>query len=469
LVLLINIVNPGSIDLAGGFPPFYPLILWSFVSTLFHLFMKVPVAMSDSPAVPSQQQFDALSQAYAQFDSVADYLGLDQRLRIQLRRFQRSVEVEFAVQMDSGETQLFHGYRVVHSTYRGPAKGGIRYAPDVDGNDVRALAMLMTWKCALVDLPFGGAKGGVTVDRRKLTIGELERVTRRYAFEISPFIGPETDIPAPDMNTDEQVMAWIVDTYSMGTGRLVHGVVTGKPIELGGSYGRKQATGRGVIYCAISALTKSGMKEEGARVAIQGFGNVGRHAALCAACEQTMKVVAVGDITGAVAREDGLDVAALVEWADQTGGVAGFPGGDAITAAELLSYDCDIFVPAAAAGVVNADNAHTVRAKFVVEGANGPTTPAADTILESRGVIVVPDILANAGGVSCSYFEWVQGVQNFWWSEPEVNARLRAILQKAFGKVWERSQRSGVSMRTAALASGIEAVARSVQLRGLYP
>jgi glutamate dehydrogenase (NAD(P)+) len=371
--------------------------------------------------------------------------------------------------MDSGEVRLFHGYRVVHSTYRGPAKGGIRYSPDVDANDVRALAMLMTWKCALVDLPFGGAKGGVNLDRRSLSISELERVTRRYAFEISPFIGPEIDIPAPDMNTDEQVMAWILDTYSQGTGRLQHGVVTGKPIALGGSLGRRQATGRGAIYCAISALTKSGRREEGARVAIQGFGNVGRHAAICAALEQTMKVVAVSDITGAVYNPNGLDIAALVEHADRVGGVVGFPGGDAITPEELLATDCEILLPAATAGVINESNAGLIRAPFVVEGANAPTTPGADAILEANGTMVIPDILANAGGVTVSYFEWVQGVQNFWWSEPEVNSRLRAILQKAFNKVWDRANREKVSMRTAALASGIESVARSVKLRGLYP
>jgi glutamate dehydrogenase (NAD(P)+) len=400
---------------------------------------------------------------------VADRLDLDEESRKQLRRFQRTVEVEFAVRMDSGEVRLFHGYRVVHSTYRGPAKGGIRYSPDVDANDVRALAMLMTWKCALVDLPFGGAKGGVNLDRRSLSISELERVTRRYAFEISPFIGPEIDIPAPDMNTDEQVMAWILDTYSQGTGRLQHGVVTGKPIALGGSLGRRQATGRGAIYCAISALTKSGRREEGARVAIQGFGNVGRHAAICAALEQTMKVVAVSDITGAVYNPNGLDIAALVEHADRVGGVVGFPGGDAITPEELLATDCEILLPAATAGVINESNAGLIRAPFVVEGANAPTTPGADAILEANGTMVIPDILANAGGVTVSYFEWVQGVQNFWWSEPEVNSRLRAILQKAFNKVWDRANREKVSMRTAALASGIESVARSVKLRGLYP
>jgi glutamate dehydrogenase (NAD(P)+) len=413
--------------------------------------------------------FDALSQAYAQFDAVADRLQLDDESRKQLRRFQRTVEVEFAVRLDSGEVRLFHGYRVVHSTYRGPAKGGIRYAPDVDANDVRALAMLMSWKCALVDLPFGGAKGGVTLDRRGLSLKELERVTRRYAFEISPFIGPEIDIPAPDMNTDEQIMAWILDTYSQGTGRLQHGVVTGKPIDLGGSLGRRQATGRGAIYCAVSALTKSGRREEGARVAIQGFGNVGRHAAICAAMEQTMKIVAVSDITGAVSHPRGLDIAALTTHVDRTGGVVGFAGGDEITPEALLATDCDILIPAATAGVIHSGNAHLVRAPFVVEGANGPTTPEADTILEAAGTMVIPDILANAGGVTVSYFEWVQGVQNFWWSEPEVNSRLRAILQKAFNKVWDRAHRDQCSLRTAALASGIEIVARSVKLRGLYP
>jgi glutamate dehydrogenase (NAD(P)+) len=428
-----------------------------------------PATAPAAPHIATVPHFDALGQALAQFDAVADHLNLSQEARMQMRRFQRTVDVEFAVRMDSGEVRLFHGYRVVHSTYRGPAKGGIRYAPDVDANDVRALAMLMSWKCALVDLPFGGAKGGVTLDRRLLSMGELERVTRRYAFEISPFIGPEIDIPAPDMNTDEQIMAWILDTYSQGTGRLQHGVVTGKPIELGGSLGRKQATGRGAIYCAISALTKSGRREEGTRVAIQGFGNVGRHAAICAALEQTMKVVAVGDITGAVHHAEGLDIAALVEYVDRTGGVVGFPGADPITADELLATDCDVLLPAATAGVINSSNAHLIRAPFVVEGANAPTTPDADAILEANGTMVIPDILANAGGVTVSYFEWVQGVQNFWWSEPEVNSRLRAILQKAFNKVWERSQREECSMRTAALASGIESVARSVKLRGLYP
>jgi glutamate dehydrogenase (NAD(P)+) len=264
-------------------------------------------------------------------------------------------------------------------------------------------------------------------------------------------------------------MAWILDTYRQGTGRLQHGVVTGKPIDLGGSLGRRQATGRGAIYCAISALTKSGRREEGARVAIQGFGNVGRHAAICAAQEQTMKVVAVSDITGAVYNPDGLDIAALIEHADRVGGVVGFPGADAITPDELFATDCEVLLPAATAGVINEANAGLIRAPFVVEGANGPTTPGADTILEAAGTMVIPDILANAGGVTVSYFEWVQGVQNFWWSEPEVNSRLRAILQKAFNKVWDRANRDQVSMRTAALASGIESVARSVKLRGLYP
>jgi glutamate dehydrogenase (NAD(P)+) len=414
---------------------------------------------------PKQDPWDA---ALEQFNLAADYLPLKRGIREFLAYPKRELTVHFPVKMDDGTVRIYTGYRVHHSTVLGPSKGGIRYHPDVTLNETRALAMLMTWKCAVVGLPYGGAKGGVVVNPKTLSPNELEHLTRRYTAEIVIMIGPESDIPAPDVGTNPQVMAWLMDTYSMHRGFSVPSVVTGKPIAIGGSHGRLEATGRGVAIALREAAARKGMALEGATVVIQGFGNVGSVAASQIA-QLGCKIIGVADINGGIVNTRGLNVDRLLEHARQTKTVVGFPDTDHISNAELLELPCDFLVPCALEGQIAEDNASRVRAKMIVEGANGPTTPGADAILDDRGITVVPDILANAGGVIVSYFEWVQGLQQFFWSEEEVNQNLKRILVRSFEQVAHVADERQVNMRTAALIGAIERVSQALYLRGIYP
>lgn len=419
-------------------------------------------------AEPEAADTPALATALAQLKLAAEHLELPDGLQANLATPRREMSVSVPLRRDDGDTVVFHGYRVQHNFTRGPGKGGLRYAPGVDADEVRALAMLMTWKCAIVELPFGGAKGGVSIDPREFSRGELERVTRRYTSEIMPIIGPDRDIMAPDVGTDEQTMAWVLDTYSVASGHTVPAVVTGKPLNLGGSVGRPTATSRGVVHATRAALHERGEHLAGTRVAIQGFGKVGGHAAAIFAAEGAV-VVAVSDQYGAIRNDTGLDVARLVEHVAATGSVVGFDEADPITGDELLAADVDVLVPAAVEGVLNAQTAQTVRASLVVEGANGPTTLEGDAVLHSRGVTVVPDILANAGGVVVSYFEWVQANQAYWWNDDEVEEKLERRMRSAYAKVSERARRDGLTLRDAALVIGVGRVAAAHTARGLYP
>jgi len=411
----------------------------------------------------------ALESALLQLESAVDVLGLDEGLHQLLATPRRSLEVAVPLRRDDGTLEVLQGYRVQHNLSRGPAKGGIRFHPHTDLDEVRALAMWMTWKCALIGIPYGGAKGGVAVDPRALSRNELERVTRRYASEIIPIIGPERDIPAPDVGTDEQTMAWMMDTYSMHSGYTVTGVVTGKPVSIGGSQGRGGATSRGVMFACFSALKEAGVDHREVKIAVQGFGKVGGLAAQYlhdAGCT----VVAVSDVGGGIYNPDGLDPAALLK--HLKGGadtVVGYPGTDAISNAELLELDVDVLVPAALEGVIHEGNAANVKARFVVEGANGPTTPDGDKVLEDKGVVVVPDILANSGGVAVSYFEWVQDLQAYFWSEDEVNDRLKVLMESAYAEVSALATARDLSLRTAAQVIGVGRVADAHRTRGLYP
>jgi glutamate dehydrogenase (NAD(P)+) len=408
-------------------------------------------------------------EAVAQFDRVAEFMNLDDNVADRLRVPQRSTIVSFPFRRDDyGTVETLFGYRIQHLTTMGPTKGGIRFAEDVTLGEVAALAMWMTWKCSIVGVPFGGAKGGVRVNPRELSRSELQRVTRRYTMEIINVIGPQTDIPAPDLGTNEQVMAWMMDTYSQHVGHSVPAVVTGKPPSLGGSIARREATGRGVVSLIPPACSHLDMQVKDAKVAIHGFGNVGRYAAV-AADELGMKVVAVSDITGAIHDDNGLDIADVARWVDATGVIEGYPNADHIPGDDLFVVDCDILIPAAVQGVVTADNAPDVKAQLVVEGANNPMTLAADDILRSRGVFIVPDILANAGGVTVSYFEWVQDVQAYFWSENEIVGRLREIMTRAFSDVLNISVKEDVDMRTAALIKGIQRVTEAKLVRGIFP
>jgi glutamate dehydrogenase (NAD(P)+) len=418
----------------------------------------------DSP----EPEASAWRTAQRQFDQAAELIDLEPELRCVLREVQREFTCHFPVHMDDGRVEVFTGYRVQHNIHRGPAKGGIRYHPEVSLDEVKALAMWMTWKCAVVDIPFGGAKGGVVVDPRRLSPRELERLTRRFATEIGVLIGPERDIPAPDVNTDAQVMAWIMDTVSMHAGYSVPATVTGKPIEVGGSLGRVEATGRGVAICALAAMQHLGLRPHTVRVAVQGFGNVGSVSARLLE-EVGCSVVAVSDEYGGLHDPKGLPVRKLIEHRRREGRLGGFPGGEEIPPDGPLTADCDLLVPAALGNQITSRNAGQVRARLIVEGANGPTTPEADQILCDRGVFVVPDILANAGGVTVSYFEWVQDLQSFFWSEHEVNQKLRSIMQRAFQQVLAVSQRRGLSMRMAAYVQAVQRVAAATRERGLYP
>lgn len=416
-----------------------------------------------------QEKKSMLAVSLEVLHKAADRLGLDQSMRNILSKPQRILSVAVPVRMDDGSIQVFDGYRVQHSLARGPAKGGIRYHPEVTMDEVIALAMSMTWKCAVVNIPYGGAKGGVVVDPTKLSIGELERLTRRFTSEISIILGPEKDIPAPDMNTNAQVMAWLMDTYSMHKGYSIPSVVTGKPIEIGGSLGRLDATSRGLVYTILELVKKTGMKLEGARVAVQGYGNVGSHAAVFLQ-ELGCRIVAVSDVYGGLCNDNGLDCKAIKQVAAETGTIMEYKGAaEEIPREEVLEVPVDILVPAALGNQIHGGNAHRIEAKVIAEGANGPTTTEADRILQDKGTIIIPDILANAGGVTVSYFEWVQGIQSLSWSESQVAAELERRMVSSFNDVYERAQREDVDMRTAAYLIAVERVAQAIKLRGIYP
>ena len=406
--------------------------------------------------------------ALKQLDIAARFLELDPGLHEILKYPQSELTVNFPVKMDNGTTKVFTGYRVQHNTSRGPSKGGIRYSPNASIDEVRALAMWMTWKCAIVNIPFGGAKGGVVCDPRELSMGEKERLTRRYASEISIILGPATDIPAPDMGTNPQVMAWIMDTYSMTKGHTVPAVVTGKPVAIGGSEGRNDATGRGIVCITREAIKERGLKMEGLRVAIQGFGNVGGVAARIFS-EMGAKVVAVSDAYGGVYNPDGLDISAMRSFMGKDGMLGESGLGESITPKQLLELPVDVLVPAAIENQITAENANRILAKIIIEGANGPTTPEADAILQEAGVFLVPDVLANAGGVIVSYFEWVQDLQFLFWTEAEVNAKMEAILTRSYAEVREMAKTNGIEMRLAAYLIGVRRVADASTIRGIYP
>jgi glutamate dehydrogenase (NAD(P)+) len=414
--------------------------------------------------IPSPYQM-----ALAQYDRAVRHLSMDENLIEYMRWPRREFTVNFPVRRDDGRIEMFTGYRVHHSTVMGPSKGGIRYSMNVTLDEVRALAMWMTWKCALVNLPYGGAKGGVLVDPKTLSMREKEGLTRRYAAELVPLISPHADIPAPDMGTGPQEMAWIMDTYSMTVGYSVPAIVTGKPIIIGGSQGRTEATGRGVIICMVEALKRVGMVDESKiKVSIQGFGNVGMHAADFAH-ELGFKVVAVSDVNGGIYNEHGLDIPAVRRYYTETGTLDRFPGAERVTNAELLCLPCDVLVPAAMEGQITENNAPHLRTKLIVEGANGPTTTEADDIIMDRGIHLVPDILANAGGVTVSYFEWVQGLQEFFWDKEEVFRQLQRILINSYDATAHMAEQHGVDMRTAAQMTAISRVGEALKTRGFYP
>lgn len=407
--------------------------------------------------------------AASQFDRTADFLQLDQSVRERCKWPKRLITVTVPIQRDSGETEVFFGYRVQHHLSRGPVKGGLRYHPGVTLGEVAALAMWMNWKCALMGLPFGGGKGGIACDPRSLSIGEKEGITRRYTSEMMPFIGPEIDVMAPDMGTDEQTMAWMLDVYSTNAGHLVPGIVTGKPVPLQGSEGRTQATGHGTAFLVTRAFDKLGIQESKATTVIQGFGNVGSHAALTLA-RYGVKITGIADVTGALWNDQGIDVVALLDHVRKSGGVAGFAGADSIDPDEMLVQPCDVLVPAALERVITESNAPKLQCRVLAEAANGPTTPEADAVIEERGdIFLIPDILCNAGGVTVSYFEWVQNLQRYQWSEQEVLTKLETMLETAFEKVIQFAKHENTSHRVAALGLGIREVAIAKSARGLYP
>jgi glutamate dehydrogenase/leucine dehydrogenase len=411
---------------------------------------------------------NAYDVALENFDAAANALQLDNDVREMIKYPERVLMVTVPVRMDDGHIRTFEAYRVQHSSVRGPAKGGIRYHPQVTLDEVKALATWMTWKCAVVNIPFGGAKGGVTCDPKHMSQGELERMTRRYTSAILPLIGPEQDIPAPDVYTNAQTMAWIMDTYSMTKGYPIPGVVTGKPISLGGSLGRSEATGRGVFYTIQSACEYLNMRLEGARVVVQGFGNAGSIAAQMLH-DAGAKIIAVSDSTGCIYNPKGIDIPNLMHLKALTGKVSGFPECESILPNELLALECEILVPAALENTIDADNAPMVRARIVAEAANGPVTPAADRILDAKGVFLIPDILCNAGGVTVSYFEWVQDEQHLFWEAQDVYDRLERVMKTAFRDVLKIHDEREVPMRLAANMLGIGRVAEAVKIRGIYP
>jgi glutamate dehydrogenase (NAD(P)+) len=406
--------------------------------------------------------------AREQLRQVAQVFAIDPNLVNVLQECKKAVSVSVPVAMDDGTTQVFQGHRVTHNVARGPSKGGIRYHPDVTLDEVKALAMWMTWKCALMGIPFGGAKGGVVCNPKQLSRSELERMTRRFTSEIINEIGPERDIPAPDVGTDASVMAWIFDTYSMNKGHSVLGVVTGKPVMIGGSLGREEATARGALYCIRQAVQKQSQRLDGMSVVVQGFGNVGLHLSRLIS-EDGANLIAVSDSSGGVYNPDGIDILAAIAHKQETGALSGLRGTEEITNEELVLLECDIFAPCALEQVITGDNADKVRARLICEGANGPLTPTADEILEDRGVLILPDVLANAGGVVVSYFEWVQGLQEYFWKEAEVNAKLNDITTRAFNETWSARDSKQTSMRLAAYGLAVQRVSEATTTRGLYP
>lgn len=414
-----------------------------------------------------EQELNPWLAAEARFDEASARLGLDNGLCKVLRMPSKEITVHIPVQLDDGRLEVFTGYRVQHSIARGPAKGGIRFAPDVTLDEVRALAAWMTWKCAVVNIPFGGGKGGVICDPSLLSEGELERITRRYTAELIDFLGPERDVPAPDMNTNEQTMAWVMDTYSMHMRHTVTAVVTGKPLDLGGSRGRVEATGRGCMIVTLEALKQFGIEPSSARVVIQGFGNVGGKAARLMH-ERGFKIISVIEVDGAIYNEKGIDIPKLIEHRKRTGSITEFPGAEAIDRNEAMFLECEVLLPAARENVITSQNASKIRARILCEGANGPTTPVADEILAEKGVFVIPDILANAGGVTVSYFEWVQDRQGFFWNEELVNTRLEELMVSNFGQVVSYAAKHSVNNRIAAYMLAIDRVAFAIKLRGIY-
>jgi glutamate dehydrogenase (NAD(P)+) len=414
-----------------------------------------------------EQEINPWEAQAARFDLAAHKLKLDEGLWKVLRYPNREIIVHIPVSMDDGRLEVFTGFRVQHSIARGPAKGGVRYSPDVTLDEVRALASWMTWKCAVVNIPFGGAKGGIICDPHKMSMGELERMTRRYTAELFEFIGPEKDVPAPDMNTNEQIMAWMMDTYSMHMRQTVTAVVTGKPLNMGGSRGRREATGRGLMIICDEALKKLNMNRDQTRVVIQGFGNVGSNAARLM-YERGYKIIGIVEIDGGLYNRNGIDIDALWDYRQHNGTVHGFPGAEKYDAAELLVADCDVLIPAATENQISSRNADRIKARVLVEGANGPTTAAADDILSDKKVFIVPDILANAGGVTASYFEWVQDRQGYFWKESVVNEQLEHIMRESFQAVVEYAEAHNVNNRIAAYMLAIDRVAYTIRQRGIY-
>lgn len=406
--------------------------------------------------------------ALAQLDQVAKKIKLDPNLHEYLKYPKRELTVSIPVKMDDGTLKVFSGYRVQHNIAMGPTKGGIRFHPNVNLDEVRALAMWMTWKCSVIGLPFGGAKGGVICDPKKLSKGELERLTRRYTSEINLMIGPERDIPAPDVYTDPQIMAWIMDTYSMDRGYAVPGVVTGKPLSVGGSEGRKEATARGVLYVVTEACKQLNINLKGSKIIIQGFGNAGSNAAQLFSKEGAI-IVGIADSRGGIYDEKGFDVADLLAFKQETGSVSTYPKGTKTTPQGILEYPCDVLIPAAFENQIDSSNAKNIKAKILAEAANGPTTPEADAILQERGIFLIPDILANAGGVTVSYFEWVQDFQSLFWSEDEINKRLSQLMTRAFANVYKTSKDEKCDMRVAAYILAVTRVAEAVRIRGIFP
>jgi glutamate dehydrogenase (NAD(P)+) len=418
-------------------------------------------------SVSLEQELNPTEAQTARFDLAAQKLNLDEGIWKVLRYPTRELIVHIPVAMDNGKLEVFTGFRVQHSIARGPSKGGIRYAPDVTLDEVRALAAWMTWKCAVVNIPFGGAKGGVICDPHKMSMGELERMTRRYTAELFEFIGPEKDVPAPDVNTNEQTMAWIMDTFSMHMRQTVTAVVTGKPINIGGSRGRREATGRGIMIVCDEAIKKLGMTPESTRVIVQGFGNVGSNAALLMK-QAGYKIIGIIEVNGSLFNKHGIDVRALSDYRQKHGTLAGFPEAEAADPAELLVTDCDILIPAATENQITSRNADRVKCKILAEGANGPTTASADEILADKRVFVIPDILCNAGGVTTSYFEWVQDRQGYFWKESVVNEQLETIMVAAFDDVVRFAELHGVNNRIAAYMLAIDRVAYTIRQRGIY-
>jgi glutamate dehydrogenase (NAD(P)+) len=414
-----------------------------------------------------EQEINPWQAQAARFDFAANKLNLDEGLWKVLSQPTREVIVHIPIAMDNGKIEVFTGFRVQHSIARGPAKGGIRYAPDVTLDEVRALASWMTWKCAVVNIPFGGAKGGVVLDPKKLSLGELERVTRRYTAELIEFLGPEKDVPAPDMGTNEQVMAWIMDTYSMHMRQTVTAVVTGKPLNIGGSRGRREATGRGIGVVCDEALKYLDMEREGCRVIVQGFGNVGSNAAQLMA-QKGYKIIGIAEFDGGLYNPNGIDIDALIEYRQRNGSIVGFKGAEPADPQELILKPCEILIPAATENVITSRNADRIQAKIICEGANGPTTAVADEILNDKGIFIIPDILANAGGVTASYFEWVQDRQGYFWKESVVNEQLERILSESFDDVVRYAQAHSVNNRIAAYMLAIDRVAFTIKQRGIY-